>query len=151
MRASSRSIQGRDLAGVSTRSDPQAGYVAPWTGSDHHCGGGAYADYALASVHAVALEPTDMSFAEAAGVPVVGETRLAGDRDRSAMCKLPVRRVLIEGRAGGIELRRQCRSPRREALLCDRNRFTEPQCTAAFPWVPMKSSTTTRARFCRCT
>jgi NADPH:quinone reductase-like Zn-dependent oxidoreductase len=96
----SRSIPGRDLAGVIDAVGPDAG---PW-----HTGqsviaiatGGAYAEYTLASIHAVALKPDHMSFEEAAGIPVVGETAWR------AMVKVgnvqPGQRVLIHGGAGGV-------------------------------------------------
>src|SRR3984885_11366353 len=96
----SRSIPGRDLAGVIDAVGPDAG---PW-----HTGqsviaiatGGAYAEYTLASIHAVALKPEHMSFEEAAGIPVVGETAWR------AMVKVgnvqPGQRVLIDGGAGGV-------------------------------------------------
>jgi NADPH:quinone reductase-like Zn-dependent oxidoreductase len=96
----SRSIPGRDLAGVIDAVGPDAG---PW-----HAGqsviaiatGGAYAEYTLASIHAVALKPAHMSFEEAAGIPVVGETAWR------AMVKVgnvqPGQRVLIHGGAGGV-------------------------------------------------
>jgi NADPH:quinone reductase-like Zn-dependent oxidoreductase len=62
--------------------------------------GGAYAEYALASVRALALKPIHMSFEEAAGMPVVGETAWR------AMVTVgnvqPGQRVLIEGGAGGV-------------------------------------------------
>ena len=96
----SRSIPGRDLAGVIDAVGPEAG---PW-----HTGqsvialatGGAYAEYAIASIRAVALKPAHMSFEEAAGIPVVGETAWR------AMVTVgnihSGQRVLIHGGAGGV-------------------------------------------------
>jgi NADPH:quinone reductase-like Zn-dependent oxidoreductase len=96
----SHSIPGRDLAGVIDAVGPDAG---PW-----HSGqaviavaaGGSYSEYALAPIRAVALKPTHMSFAEAAGIPIVGETAwramvVVGNVQRG-------QRVLIQGGAGGV-------------------------------------------------
>jgi NADPH:quinone reductase-like Zn-dependent oxidoreductase len=96
----SHSLPGRDLAGVIDAVGPDA--------ADWHSGqaviaiavGGAYAEYVLAPIRAVALKPTHMSFAEAAGIPVVGETAwramvVVGNVQRG-------QRVLIQGGAGGV-------------------------------------------------
>ena len=96
----SHSIPGRDLAGVIDAVGPDS---APW-----HVGqaviavapGGSYTQYALAPIHAVALKPVHMSFEEAAGIPVVGETAW-----RAMVVVANVQRgqrVLIEGGAGGV-------------------------------------------------
>jgi NADPH:quinone reductase-like Zn-dependent oxidoreductase len=61
---------------------------------------GSYAEYALASVRARAAKPTSMSFDEAAGLPVVGETAW-----RAMVTVADVQkgqRVLIQGGAGGV-------------------------------------------------
>lgn len=98
--AGSHSIPGRDLAGVIDAVGPQAGGWRKGQSVIAIATGGAYAEYALASVHAVALKPTHMSFAEAAGIPVVGETAwraivTVGDVQ-------PGQKVLIHGGAGGV-------------------------------------------------
>lgn len=96
----SRTIPGRDLAGVIDAIGPEAG---PW-----HVGqaviavasDGAYAEYAIAPIRAVALKPEHLSFEEAAGMPVVGETAW---RALVAIANVHAgQRVLIQGGAGGV-------------------------------------------------
>jgi len=99
-RARSGAIPGMDLAGVIDAVGPEAGdwkrgqaviAVAP-TGS--------YAEYALASVKAVAVKPARLSFEEAAGLPIVGETAW---RTMVTVADVkPGQRVLIHGGAGGV-------------------------------------------------
>jgi NADPH:quinone reductase-like Zn-dependent oxidoreductase len=96
----SHSIPGRDLAGIIDAVGPQAGMWHKGDAVIAIATGGAYAGYALASVRAVALKPTHMSFEEAAGMPVVGETAwramvLVGNVQAG-------QRVLIHGAAGGV-------------------------------------------------
>jgi NADPH:quinone reductase-like Zn-dependent oxidoreductase len=62
--------------------------------------GGSYAEYAIASVNAVAAKPQRLSFEEAAGIPVVGETAW---RALVTIANVqPGQRVLIHGGAGGV-------------------------------------------------
>jgi len=62
--------------------------------------GGAYAEYALASIREVALKPVHLSFEEAAGIPIVGETAW---RAMVTVGKVrPGQRVLVHGGAGGV-------------------------------------------------
>jgi NADPH:quinone reductase-like Zn-dependent oxidoreductase len=93
-------IPGRDLAGVIDAVGPGAGAWRAGQSVIAIATGGAYADYAIASVRAVALKPVHMSFEEAAGMPVVGETAW-----RAIVTVGNVQagqRVLIEGGAGGV-------------------------------------------------
>jgi NADPH:quinone reductase-like Zn-dependent oxidoreductase len=93
-------VPGRDLSGVIDAVGPSA---ERWKAGDEVIAiavGGSYAQYALASVNAIASKPTTMSFEEAAGVPVVGETAwraivTVGDVQKG-------QRVLIHGGAGGV-------------------------------------------------
>jgi NADPH:quinone reductase-like Zn-dependent oxidoreductase len=63
-------------------------------------GGGSYAEYALASTKALALKPQRLSFEEAAGIPVAGETAW---RALVTITNVqPGQRVLIQGGAGGV-------------------------------------------------
>jgi NADPH:quinone reductase-like Zn-dependent oxidoreductase len=98
--AGSSSIPGRDLAGVVDAVGPNAGGWRPGQSVIAIATGGAYAEYAIASVRAVALKPVHMSFDEAAGIAVVGETAwraivVVGHVQ-------PGQRVLIQGGAGGV-------------------------------------------------
>jgi len=98
--AGSRQIPGRDLAGIIDAVGPDADRWRPGDAVIAVATGGAYAQFALAGVRAVASKPTDMSFAEAAGIPVVGETAW-----RAVVTVADVQkgqRVLIQGGAGGV-------------------------------------------------
>ena len=95
-----RSIPGRDLAGVIDAVGAEAGTWHTGQSVIAVATGGAYAEYAIASIHAVALKPTHMTFAEAAGIPIVGETAW-----RAMVTVGNVQaglRVLIHGGAGGV-------------------------------------------------
>lgn len=95
-----RSIPGRDLAGVIDAVGPQAGIWHTGQSVIAVATGGAYAEYAIASIHALALKPAHMTFAEAAGIPIVGETAW-----RAMVTVGHVQagqRVLIHGGAGGV-------------------------------------------------
>ena len=96
----SHAIPGRDLAGVIDAVGPDAGAWHTGQSVIAIATGGAYAEYAIASVRAVALKPIHMSFEEAAGMAVVGETAW-----RAIVTVGNVQsgqRVLIEGGAGGV-------------------------------------------------
>lgn len=93
-------IPGRDLAGVIDAVGDAAGRwkvgqeviaVAP---------GGSYAEYAISPASAVAVKPPQMSFDEAAGLPIVGETAW---RAMVTVANVQAgQRVLIHGGAGGV-------------------------------------------------
>ena len=95
-----RLIPGRDLSGVIDAVGDAAG---PWKvgqGVIAIATGGSYAEYAIASVEAMAAKPRRLSFAEAAGMPVVGETAW---RALVTIANVePGQRVLIHGGAGGV-------------------------------------------------
>jgi NADPH:quinone reductase-like Zn-dependent oxidoreductase len=101
-RSAQGTIPGRDLAGVIDAVGPDAGgwkkgqaviaVVAP--------GAGSYAEYAVALVKAIAPKPKRLSFEEAAGLPVVGETAW---RAMVTVANVqPGQKVLIHGGAGGV-------------------------------------------------
>lgn len=96
----SRMIPGRDLSGVIDAVGPS---VERWKVGDPVVAvsvSGSYAEYAIASVNAIAAKPARMSFEEAAGIPVVGETAW-----RAVVTVADVQkgqRVLIHGGAGGV-------------------------------------------------
>ena len=98
--AGSHMIPGRDLAGVVDAVGPQSGAWRPGQSVIAIATGGAYAEYAIASVRAVAFKPVHMSFEEAAGLPVVGETAW---RAMVTVANVQAgQRVLIHGGAGGV-------------------------------------------------
>jgi NADPH:quinone reductase-like Zn-dependent oxidoreductase len=96
----SHAIAGKDLSGVIDTVGTSAGQWKPGQAVIAIATGGSYAEYTLASVGAVAAKPTRMSFEEAAGMPVVGETAW---RSMVTVANVqPGQRVLIHGGAGGV-------------------------------------------------
>jgi NADPH:quinone reductase-like Zn-dependent oxidoreductase len=95
-----RFIPGRDLSGVIDAVGDAAG---PWKVGQAVIAiatAGSYVEYAIAAVNAVAAKPRRLSFEEAAGIPVVGETAwraLVTIGDVKAG-----QRVLVQGGAGGV-------------------------------------------------
>jgi NADPH:quinone reductase-like Zn-dependent oxidoreductase len=63
-------------------------------------GHGAYAEYVCVSAHRLAQKPANLSFAEAAAVPMAGLTALQGLRDVGGI--QAGQRVLINGASGGV-------------------------------------------------
>src|SRR5499427_5695889 len=95
-----RLIPGRDLSGVI---DALGDAPGPWQVGEAVIAiatGGSYAEYALASVSALAAKPRRLSFEEAAEIPVAGET--AWRALVTAANVKPGQRVLIHGGAGGV-------------------------------------------------
>jgi NADPH:quinone reductase-like Zn-dependent oxidoreductase len=64
------------------------------------CGWGAFAEYACARENALALKPANLSFAEAAAVPLAGVTALQGLRDSGRI--RAGQKVLVNGASGGV-------------------------------------------------
>jgi NADPH:quinone reductase-like Zn-dependent oxidoreductase len=96
----SRLIPGKDVAGVIDATGPAAGAWKVGQQVIALVTNGAYAEYVVAPVSAVAQKPARLSFEEAAGIPVVGETAW-----RSMVTVADVhagQRVLIHGGAGGV-------------------------------------------------
>ena len=62
--------------------------------------GGAFAEYACALESKLALKPDNVTFEQAAAVPVAGLTALQGLRDKGKI--QPGQKVLINGAAGGV-------------------------------------------------
>jgi NADPH:quinone reductase-like Zn-dependent oxidoreductase len=63
-------------------------------------GKGAFAEYACAPESALATKPQNLSFEQAASIPVAGLTALQGLRDTGKL--KPGQKILINGAAGGI-------------------------------------------------
>ena len=64
------------------------------------CGFGAFAEYVAAPEDAFALKPTNLTFEQAATVPVSAVTALQGLRDQGEI--QPGQKVLINGASGGV-------------------------------------------------
>jgi NADPH:quinone reductase-like Zn-dependent oxidoreductase len=61
---------------------------------------GAFAEYVCASESAVAMKPDNVTFEQAAAVPIAGFTALQGLRDKGKI--QPGQRAMINGAAGGV-------------------------------------------------
>ena len=61
---------------------------------------GSFAEYACARESRLAIKPSNVSFEQAAAVPVAGLTALQGFRDKAQL--QPGQKVLINGAAGGV-------------------------------------------------
>jgi len=64
------------------------------------CGWGGFAEYVSAPENALALKPANISFEEAAAVPLAAVTALQGIRDKGQI--QPGQKVLINGASGGV-------------------------------------------------
>jgi NADPH:quinone reductase-like Zn-dependent oxidoreductase len=73
--------------------DEVFGDIAPW-------GLGSFAEYALVPEIAIVPKPINLSFEEAAAVPVAALTALQGLRDQGHI--QPGQKILIQGAAGGV-------------------------------------------------
>jgi NADPH:quinone reductase-like Zn-dependent oxidoreductase len=94
---------GRDVAGVISEGAEAVGRnVTHFKPGDEVFGAcnGAFAEYACARESALASKPTNVSFEQAASVPVSGLTALQGLRDKGQI--QPGQKVLINGAAGGV-------------------------------------------------
>jgi NADPH:quinone reductase-like Zn-dependent oxidoreductase len=89
---------GSDFAGVVEAVGAGMDGLAP--GDEvYGCQGGSFAEYVVAS-KAVELKPANLSFAEAAAVPVAALTALQGLRDHGSV--QPGQKVLVNGASGGV-------------------------------------------------
>ncbi len=64
------------------------------------CQSGGFAEYICARESVLALKPANLSFEEAAAVPIAGVTALQGLRDKGRI--RPGQKVLIQGASGGV-------------------------------------------------
>jgi NADPH:quinone reductase-like Zn-dependent oxidoreductase len=64
------------------------------------CGSGAFAEYMVISGNTIALKPSNLSFEQAAAVPVAAVTALRGLRDKAHI--QAGQKVLVNGAAGGV-------------------------------------------------
>ncbi|WP_406074674.1 NAD(P)-dependent alcohol dehydrogenase [Micromonospora sp. NBC_01638] len=92
-------VPGLDLAGVVSAVGPG---VTGFTPGDavYGTGAGSFAGYALAPADRLAPKPANLTYAEAAAVPVSGQTALTAVRDAARV--RPGQRVLVIGAGGGV-------------------------------------------------
>jgi NADPH:quinone reductase-like Zn-dependent oxidoreductase len=99
LRAPKERIRGRDFAGVVESVDAGVNGLQP---GDEVYGeaDGAFAEYVCAKDTNVGIKPANLTFAQAAAVPLAGNTALMGLRDAGRI--RPGQRVLINGASGGV-------------------------------------------------
>jgi len=94
-----RTRVGYDMAGIVEAVGPNATAFKP--GDEVFGGaGGAFAEYALAREKAIVAKPPNISFEEAAGIPIAAITALQGLRDQGHIAA--GKKVLINGSSGGV-------------------------------------------------
>jgi NADPH:quinone reductase-like Zn-dependent oxidoreductase len=101
-RGPKRPVRGRDFAGVvESVGDGVPGLTAgDEVYGDLGLAEGAFAEYAVVAGDRVALKPVNLSFEQAAAVPLSASTAMLGLRDLAEVG--PGRRVLINGASGGV-------------------------------------------------
>ncbi|GIH08068.1 NADPH:quinone reductase [Rhizocola hellebori] len=100
LRKPKRLILGRDVAGTVEAAGKQVTGFKPGDEIYAEIDGGSYAEYVCVPAHRAALKPANLSFAQAAAVPVSGNTALMGIRDSAKV--VPGQTVLIIGASGGV-------------------------------------------------
>lgn len=96
-------IPGADVAGVVEAVGGDVSEFAPGDevfGDLSACGHGSFAEYVCAPEDAIALVPSNVTFEEAASVPLSGVTALQGLRDEGDIRQ--GQRVLVTGASGGV-------------------------------------------------
>ncbi|MCI4064486.1 NAD(P)-dependent alcohol dehydrogenase [Micromonospora sp. R77] len=92
-------VPGMDLAGVVTAVGPGVDAFAPGD-AVYGTGVGTFATYAIARADRLAPKPGNLTYVEAAAVPVSGQTALTAVRDAGRI--RPGMRVLVIGAGGGV-------------------------------------------------
>ena len=93
-------ILGADIAGQVEAVGRNVKQFQPGDEVFGESGFGAFAEYVCASENALALKPANISFEEAAAVPMAAVTALQGLRDKGQI--QPGQKVLINGASGGV-------------------------------------------------
>ena len=91
---------GRSMAGVVEAVGANVGEFEPGDEVFGVCEGGSFAEYAPARAGKLAAKPANLSFEQAAAVPVSALTALQAVRDKAHVA--PGQRVLIIGASGGV-------------------------------------------------
>lgn len=97
------SIPGGDIAGRIEAVGKDVKQFQPGDavfGDLSRCGWGGFAEYVSVPESALALKPANISFEEAAAVPMAGVTALQGLRDKGKI--QPGQKVLVNGASGGV-------------------------------------------------
>ena len=97
------SIPGGDIAGRVEAVGKDVKQLQPGDdvfGDLSRCGWGGFAEYVSVPESALALKPANISFEEAAVVPMAGVTALQGLRDKGKI--QPGQKVLVNGASGGV-------------------------------------------------
>jgi NADPH:quinone reductase-like Zn-dependent oxidoreductase len=71
-------------------------------GDIYACGGGAFAEYVAVPENALVVKPANVTFEQAAAVPVAAVTALQGLRNHGHAMRQPGQKVLIVGASGGV-------------------------------------------------
>ncbi|KXK61769.1 NADPH:quinone reductase [Micromonospora rosaria] len=93
-------VRGRDLAGVVAEVGARVTRFQPGDEVYGTSPGGSYAEFAATTPDRLARKPANLSFEQAAAVPVSGMAALRAVRDSGAV--RPGQRVLVIGAAGGV-------------------------------------------------
>jgi NADPH:quinone reductase-like Zn-dependent oxidoreductase len=93
-------VRGRDLAGVVSAVGSRVTRFRPGDEVYGTCESGSYAEFAAAPERQLAAKPGNLSFDEAAVVPVSGTTALQAVRDGARV--QPGQQVMVTGAAGGV-------------------------------------------------
>jgi NADPH:quinone reductase-like Zn-dependent oxidoreductase len=91
---------GHDVAGVVEAAGANAAQFKPGDEVFGTCSGGSLAEYVCAPETAIAAKPANVTFEQAAAVPVAALTALQALRDKGRL--QPGQRVLINGASGGV-------------------------------------------------
>src|SRR5262252_121334 len=99
LRRPSVPVRGRDFAGLVEAVGPGVTTLEP---GDEVYGEakGSFAEYAVATLDAIERKPANLSFEQAAAIPVAGVTALMGVRDAAGIHKGQT--ILINGASGGV-------------------------------------------------
>ncbi len=99
MRRPKIGVRGTDVAGIVAATGTAVTRFQPGDAVFGWCTG-AFADFAVASEDSLALKPANLSFDQAAAVPMSGSVALQALRDHGMV--QPGQKVLINGASGGI-------------------------------------------------
>src|SRR6476660_9507198 len=102
LRTPKHQVLGRDIAG---RVEAVGGHVKQYHPGDEVFGvtgfaGGGFAEYVCTIEDKLALKPANVSFEDAAAVPIAAITALQGLRDKGRI--QPGQKVLVDGASGGV-------------------------------------------------